>query len=129
MVKHERTKVTWKSKRGNREESHLILGHVARNPNAFTGAMESIRVTVGENTKKENEPMFVDVRNWVESKRYTGPSKSGGVRLARHHLVELLSMLPEIKKAMEINPDEVQNEIEARTEALSKQNGGEGENN
>lgn len=120
MVKHERTKTTWKARRGDREESHLILGTVARNPNSYTGAMESIRVVVGENLKKEEAPMFVDVRNWVESDKYTGPSKSGGIRLDRHHLLEFLSMLPEIKKAMEIDNDDIQAEIDERKEALSE---------
>lgn len=118
MVKHERTKTTWKAKRGDREESHLILGHVARNPNSYTGAMESIRVVTGENTKTEDQ--FVDIRNWVESEKYTGPSKAGGIRLARHHLIELLSMLPEIKEAMEIDDDDIVEEIDERKKALSE---------
>jgi len=118
MVRHERTETTWESKRGNRKEKHLILGHVALNPNAFTGAMESVRVVIGENLNKESIPIFVDVRNWVESDKYTGPSKSGGVRLDRHHLIEFLSMLPDIKKAMNINEDEILNEIDERKEAL-----------
>jgi len=118
MVRHERTKATWEAKRGNRKEEHLILGHVALNPNAYTGSMESVRVVVGENSEKENMPMFIDIRNWVESDKYTGPSKSGGVRLDRHHLIELLSMLPEIKKAMDINKNEILDEIDERKEAL-----------
>ncbi len=121
MVRHERTKTTWKATKGTREESHLILGHVAVNPNSYTGAMESVRVTVGEDLKKKDAPKFVDIRKWVESERYTGPGKSGGVRLDRHHLLELLSMLPEIKKAMEIEDDEIQSEIDDRKEALAEQ--------
>ena len=120
MVRHERTKTTWKATRGEREESHLILGHVACNPNAYTEAMESVRVVVGENTKKKDAPMFVDIRNWAASEKYTGPRKAGGIRLDRHHLLEFLSMLPEIKKAMEIEEDEIQNEIDERKEALTK---------
>jgi len=118
MVRHKRTEITWESKRGNRKEKHLVLGHVALNPNAYTGSMESVRVVIGENLNKESMPVFIDIRNWVESDTYTGPSKSGGVRLDRHHLIELLSMLPDIKKAMNINEDEILNEIDERKEAL-----------
>lgn len=120
MVRHERTKTTWKATRGEREESHLILGHVACNPNAYTEAMESVRIVVGENTKKKDAPMFVDIRSWAASDKYTGPRKAGGVRLDRHHFLEFLSMLPEIKKAMEIEDDEIQSEIEERKEALAE---------
>jgi hypothetical protein len=121
MVRHEQTTTNWKAKRGYREEKHLILGHVALNPNAFSGALESVRVIVGEDLKKENAPMFVDLRNWVQSDKYTGPSKKGGIRLDRHHLIELLSMLPEIKEAMEINDNEILNEIDERKAALDEQ--------
>lgn len=120
MVKHLREKTNWKAQRGNREESHLILGHVARNPNSYTGSMESTRVVVGEDLKNEKAEMFVDIRNWVESEKYTGPSKSGGVRLERHQFIELLSMLPEIKEALEIDDDDIANEIEEREEALAE---------
>lgn len=120
MVKHERTKTTWTNKSGKREESHTILGYVARNPNAYTGSMESVRVVVGESTKDESAPMFMDIRTWVESEKYTGPSRSGGVRLDRHYLIEFLSMLPEIKEAMEIEDREIEEEIEERKKALAK---------
>ena len=121
MVRHERTKTTWKATRGKREEEHLILGYVDCNPNAYTGARESVRVTVGEDLKKKDAPMFLDIRNWVESPKYTGPSRTGGVRLDRHIVLELLSMLPEIKKAMEIDDDEILDKIDERKAALSKQ--------
>ncbi len=121
MVRHERTKTTWKATRGKREEEHLILGHVGRNPNQYAGTMESVRVTVGENLKDKKAPMFLDIRNWVESEKYTGPSRTGGVRLERHILVELLSMLPEIKEAMEIDDDEILDKIDERKAALAEQ--------
>lgn len=125
MVKHERTKTIWKATRGKREEEHLILGYVGRNPNQYAGTMESVRVTVGENLKDKKAPLFLDVRNWVESDKYTGPGRSGGVRLERHILLELLSMLPEIKKAMEIDDDEILDEIDERKAALAEQKEGE----
>lgn len=121
MVKHERTRTTWKATRGKREEEHLILGHINRNPNPYVGSMESVRVTVGEDLKKKEAPMFLDIRNWVESTKYTGPSRTGGVRLDRHIVLELLSMLPEIKKAMGIDDDEILDAIDERKTALSKQ--------
>lgn len=121
MVRHERTDTIWKAKRGEREEAHLILGHIGCNPNAYTGANESVRVVIGEDLKKKEAEIFVDVRRWVESENYTGPSKSGGVRLDRHVFLEFLSMLPEIKAAMEIDDDEIQNEIDERKAALAKQ--------
>lgn len=120
MVKHERTKITWKATRGKREEEHLILGYVGRNPNQYAGTMESVRVAVGENLKDKKAPQFLDVRNWVDSEKYTGPSRSGGVRLERHILLELLSMLPDIKKAMEIDDDEILDAIDERKAALTK---------
>ena len=121
MVRHERTIANWKAKKGYREEKHLVLGHVALNPNAFSGCLDSVRVIVGEDLKKESVPMFLDIRNWVQSEKYTGPGRRGGVRLDRHHLIELLSMLPEIKEAMEIDDNEILNEIDERKEALNKQ--------
>lgn len=121
MVRHERTKTIWKATRGKREEEHLILGHINRNPNPYAGTMESVRVTVGEDLKKKDAPMFLDIRNWVESEKYTGPSRTGGVRLDRHIFIEFLSMLPEIKKAMEIDDDEILNEIDERKAALAEQ--------
>lgn len=120
MVKHLREKTNWKSSKGNRDEAHLILGYVGRNPNPFSGAMESTRVVVVTNNNKKNEgPDAIDIRNWVESEKYTGPSKSGGLRLERHELIELLSMLPEIKEALEIDDDDIASEIEEREEALA----------
>lgn len=122
MIKHLREKTNWKSPRGKRDETHLILGYAARNPNAYTGAMESVRIVVVTNNNKEKEgPSAVDIRNWVESERYTGPGKSGGLRLERHHVIELLSILPEIKEELEISDDEIQNEIDERKEALAEQ--------
>ena len=121
MVRHERTNTTWKAKRGDREEAHLVLGHIGCNPNAYTGANESVRVTIGENLKKKEAEAFVDIRRWVESENYTGPSKSGGVRLDRHIFLEFLSMLPEIKEALEIDEDEILDEIDERKAALAKQ--------
>lgn len=121
MVKHERTEITWTAKRGKREEAHLVLGHISRNPNVYVGSMESIRIVVGRDLKEENVPMFLDIRKWVESEKYTGPGRAGGVRMERHHLLEFLSMLPEIKKAMEIDDDEIQDEIDERKAALAEQ--------
>lgn len=121
MVRHERTQTTWKATRGNREESHLILGHVRSSPNPYSGALESVRIVVGEDLNKEKAPLFVDFRNWVQSEKYIGPSKAGGIRLDRHNFIELLSMLPEIKEAMEISKDEILDEIDERKEALAKQ--------
>lgn len=120
MVKHLRENTNWKSSRGKRDETHLILGYAARNPNPFTGAMDSVRVVlVTDNNKEKDGPTAIDIRNWVESEKYTGPSKSGGVRLERHQLTEILAMLPEIKEALEIDDDDIANEIEERKEALA----------
>ena len=118
MVRHIREKATWTSKRGNKTESHTILGHAAMKPNAYAGSMESIRVTLAENEKTDDR--YLDVRNWVESKNYTGPVKSWGMRLERHHLIEILSMLPEIKEFLDIEDGDVQDEIEERKVALEK---------
>lgn len=120
MVKHEKTRTIWKATRGKREEEHLIFGYVGRNPNAYVGSMESVRVTVGENLKDKKAPLFLDIRNWVESEKYTGPGRTGGVRLERHILIEFLSMLPEIKEELEIDDDEILDAMDVRKAALSK---------
>ncbi len=121
MVKHLNKTTNWHSARGKRDETHLILGYVARDPNPYTGAMDSVRIVlVTDNTKKKEGPTAIDIRNWVESKSYTGPSKTGGVRLERYHLTEILSMLPEIKKALEITEEEIQEEIDERKAALAE---------
>jgi len=121
MVKHLRENTNWKSSRGKRDETHLILGYVGRDSNPYTGSMESTRVViVTNNNKKDEGPSAVDIRNWVESEKYTGPSKSGGLRLERYQLIELLSMLPEIKEALEIDDADIKNEIEEREEALAE---------
>lgn len=120
MIKHLKEKTNWKSTRGKRDEEHMILGYAARNPNPYTSSMESVRVVVvTNNLKKEEGPIALDMRNWVESERYTGPSKAGGLRLERHQLIEFLSILPEIKEALEITDEEIQEEIAEREEALS----------
>lgn len=112
MVKHTVEKTIWK------KENHTILGYVGQNPNAYTSAMESVRVVVFEKEGNEND-CGVDIRNWVESEKYTGPSRNGGVRLQRHNIIEFLAMLPEIKETLEISDEEIQDEIEAREAALN----------
>jgi hypothetical protein len=104
-------------------ESQLVLGYLSKNPNVFAGSMESIRVTLCTSKKKKNgkevEDTSVDIRRHVASDSFTGVTKQG-FRLSRQGVVELLSIMPEIREALEIDEEDIKAEIEERNNALTK---------
>ena len=111
MAKHVIKEESYKGK------PQITLGYIAQKPNVYTGSMESVKVTFIEGEKSDS----LDLRKFVESEQFTGLTKQG-IRLERHHLIEFLAILPEIKKRMEIEDDDtdVLDAIEERQKALAK---------